>query len=176
MNPQAKVTWPELVAEFTIFWRSRLIKSYPKITKGENWSNIVAGQFRRLIQQIYTICNFFPHPDDEPLVYVAFRKYWRHNRVTSVGSYRKCRTKINDKGNEVLNVSKEERETIRGINFELQRLISERDAKKHSVEDFEKGDQDNKDVTYSKRPAQKRGVGSLLSLEDSMKDNKDGKE
>ena len=127
MNPQEKITWPQLIAEFVIFWREKLIKKYPKIIKGKGWSAQIQKQVRDLNQQATVICNYFPHPDDEPLVIYAVKKYFREHKPLKIGQFRKVR--VSDKGGkEHLTITQAEKDVVLGINAELIKVIKSREA------------------------------------------------
>ena len=122
-TPSGRVTWPQLIAEFVVYWRSRIIKTYHKINKGEGWSTPVQAEVRKLNQQTAAICNYFPHPDDEPLVIVAVKKFFRENKPLKIGQFRKSRVTKTGK----VNITQDEKDIVKGISFELSKLISQRD-------------------------------------------------
>ncbi|MFA5759525.1 MAG: hypothetical protein WC942_09255 [Clostridia bacterium] len=154
-NPQAMVTWPQFIAECVIFWRSKIIKTFPKITYGPGWSDALARQVRQLNQQAATICNYFPHPDDEPLVYSAFKNYIRANRVMKIGQYRKVRTTKDGK----CNITQDEKDVVKGIAKELLRLTNQRAAVTNAA---------TKNKTQTTEPIFKKSSGSA-SIFDKLK-------
>ena len=126
MNPDENVTWPQLIAEFVIFFRMRIIKNYPKIDKGKGWSSQIQKQVRDLNQQAAVICNYFPHPDDEPLVIYAVKKYFREQKPLKIGQFRKVRVS-NKGGKEHLTITQAEKDVVLGINAELIKVIKSRE-------------------------------------------------
>lgn len=124
MNPGSKVTWPQFIAEMVVFWRTKFLKDYKDIRMGPDWYKAIPKAVRELNQQASVLCNYFPHPDDEPLVIVAFKNFFRKNRPCKIGQYRKTRaTKAGTH-----NITQDEKDVIMGINEELKRLISQREA------------------------------------------------
>jgi len=127
MSPATKVTWPQFIVEMVIYWRSRILKDYPKITKGQGWSRPIATQVRNLEHQAATICNYFPHPDKEPLVIYAIKKYFRENKPLRLGGFRKNRTTVNkDTGRESSTVTQAEKDIVNGIQAELDKVLKTR--------------------------------------------------
>jgi len=127
MNPQDKVTWPQLIMEFVIYWRIQFLKDYKNIKHGYGWSNQIQKQVRQLTQQAYAICNYFPHPDDEPLVVPAFKNFFRRHRPLTIGTYRK--TRFTTKGNrKVCNLTQGEKDVVLGLAAELSKLIDQRNV------------------------------------------------
>lgn len=160
MNPGTKVTWPNFIVECIIYWRIKLIKDYPKVTKGPGWSKIISGQVRRLAQQVHVLVNYFEHPSQEPLVVVAFKNYLRQNRVTTVGGYRKVRYKtINDR--KVLNISKAEKDFINGVAAELNRLKKQRESFATSADQYLQGSSDNPTSRFGKTIKKRKSLADL---------------
>jgi hypothetical protein len=126
MNPDEKITWPQLIAEFVIFFRTRMIKNYPKVSKGKGWSSQIQKQVRDLNQQATVICNYFPHPDDEPLVVYAVKKYFREHKPLKIGQFRKARLSSKG-GKEHLTITQAEKDVVLGINAELMKVIKSRE-------------------------------------------------
>ncbi len=125
MDPTSKVTWPQLIAEFVIFFRKRYIKGYPDVPTGKGWSQAIQKQVRDLNQQASIICAYFPHPDDEPLVVHAVKKYFRENKPLKIGKCRRIRI-IKNKNREKVNISQAEKDVVLGINHELMKAIKAR--------------------------------------------------
>jgi len=118
MNPMSTITFPQLVAEMVFFNRSTYIKTYPKIQKGSGWTKGIESQYRSVIQQCYNLCNYFPKADDNKLVELSFRNFFRNNRCMAIGAYRKTRLTKNNK----INISQAEKDVIKGITYELEKL------------------------------------------------------
>lgn len=131
MNPIAKITFPQYIMEMAVYNRTKFLKTFPKIQKGPKWSQQIAKQVRQLCQQASVICNYFPHPDDEPLVVVSFRNFFRTNRTTKIGAFRKAR--INKTGKS--NITIDEKDVVTGITKELKRLQKQRDMFKTVLKD-----------------------------------------
>lgn len=126
-DPNSKITFPQFIMEMVLFNRERYWGKFPKIPRGQGWSNALMKQVRQLIQQSTTLCNYFPHVDNDPLVDVAFRNFFRNNRVTKIGQYRKTRYTI--KGDrKVSNITQDEKDVINGVMFEYNKLIKQRDT------------------------------------------------
>jgi hypothetical protein len=164
MNLGAKVTWPQLICEMIIDNRIKYIKTFPKISKGEGWSQPISGQVRRLIQQCYSICNYFPSIEQEPLVELAFRSVIKNQRICKIGTYRKNRVSKTGK----CTVSNDEKDFVLAVSYQLESLVSKRDniIKIASEPVVEKP----KEVEYKPNQAiinapKKRGMTSLLDIE-----------
>src|SRR6185312_9902712 len=100
---------------------------YKDIKPGKQWYHSIARDVRSLNQQTPVLCNYFPHPDDEPLVIVAFKNFFRQNRVVKIGGFKK--TRIVTKGaREVINISQDEKDVVLGVANELERLLKQRDS------------------------------------------------
>lgn len=162
-NPIEKITWPQYLAELIIQNRAKVIKTFQKIKIGPGWSNSVRSQYRSLIQQAYCICNYFPHPDDDPLIYIAFQNYIKNNRVLKIGQYRKVRVSKSGK----INITDAEQDIVLGITCELERLkesvpITTSTASKSTVVT-----KDN--VEFKTHTVQKSGrFGALLDIEQEL--------
>lgn len=122
MNPGTKVTWPQLIVEFVVYWRSKYIDSYKTIQRGANWYRSIAREVRNLNQQACVLCNYFPHPTDEPLVLLAIKNWFRDRRVMKIGRYRKVRVTSDGK----INITQDEKDIVYGIKAELDKLIKQR--------------------------------------------------
>lgn len=134
MSPGTKVTWPQLIAEFVIYWRTKYIDSYKGIKQGEGWYRSIAAQVRKLNQQASVICNYFPHPNDEPMVIVAFRNWFRNNRTMKIGQFRKVRSTTKN-GKTVVNITQDEKDTVYGLKTEFDKIIKQRKAFLDAVPD-----------------------------------------
>lgn len=123
MNPSGdKITFPQLVAEFVIYWRTELLKDYQNIKYGPEWYLPIQAQVRNLNQQACAICNYFPHPDDEGLVIVAFKNVFRKLRPLTIGGFRKTRKTKSGK----INITQAEKDILNALQCELERLIEQR--------------------------------------------------
>jgi hypothetical protein len=164
MAPGEKVTWPQLIAEFVVYWRTRLLPQYPEVPKGKGWSKNISGQVRNLNHQASVICNYFPHPDSEPLVIYATKKFFRTVRPLTIGGYRKNR--VNAKGK--LIVTQAEKDIVLGIQAELDRALKTRNVYQDAKPTEVKAPQD---ITFetAKRVTKKNNLAYLLSLEKQVK-------
>lgn len=168
MAPGEKCTWPQFIVEMVIYWRSRLIPDFPAITKGKGWSKSIAGQVRRLEQQAAVICNYFPHPQDEPLVVYAVKKYFRTNRITSIGGFRKNRVKVTG-GKEKCLVSQAEKDVVLGIQAELDQALKLRSTYEQVKPSEPKQPHEVTFETAKRTTPKKNSVAYLLSLEKQLK-------
>lgn len=172
MNPEEKVTWPQLIAEFVIYWRSKMLKNYPKIQKGKGWSNAIQKQVRDLNQQAAVICNYFPHPDDEPLVVYAVKKYFREQKPLKIGRFRKNRI-TNKNGRDIINITQDEKDVVLGISAELAKAIKTRESYNTSSPTTKQETVANPTFDTQKNHKQKRGsLSYLLELEKELKSQK----
>ena len=136
MDPTAKITFPQYIMEMVIYNRMRFLKTFPKIHRGPGWSQQIAKQVRQLCQQSSTICNYFPHPDEEPLVIASFRNFFRNNRAMKIGAFRKARINKNGK----CNITNDEKDIVVGVTKELERLQKQRDIFKTVVKKQNNGE------------------------------------
>ncbi len=126
MNPGSKVTWPQFVAEMVIYFRTKILDDYRDVKIGPDWYKTRMKEVRNLNQQACIICNYFPHPDEEKLVYAAFKNFFRNAKPLKIGQFRKVRyTEKN--GKKISNITDAEKDVISGISVELSRLIKQRD-------------------------------------------------
>lgn len=169
MNPLDKVTWPQLVAEFVIFWRKQFLPNY-KGLGGPGWSSSIQRHVRNLNQQACVLCNYFPHPSDDPLVEVAFKSYFRKNRPMKIGQYRKVRFTIKN-GREVSNITQDEKDVVLGIDAEYQKLVKQRNmfSEMGKTEVYEEG----KIIKFgaTKRVSK---LNKILELEKKLKEKNGG--
>lgn len=126
MSPGTKITFPQFIMEMVIYNMSKYLKDFPKISKGPQWSLDIPDKVKKITQQAYNVCNYFPHPIEEPLVTVAFKNYFRNNRVFTIGQYRKTRFTKAGK----CNITDAEKNIVKGVQKELDRLINQRDILK----------------------------------------------
>lgn len=127
-SPGAKnITFPQFIVEMVVFFRSKLLKDWKHVKRGPDWHKNIGTQVRNLNYQANFILNWFPHPDEEPLVEVAFRNYFKLNRTCAIGGYVKNKKKL----------SQQEKEVIKGVWSELSRLQSRR-SQMCSLSDKEK--------------------------------------
>lgn len=165
MNPGSKVTWPQYVAEMVIYWRTQIIKDYKEIKRGPGWYKTIPKVVRDLNQQASVICNYFPHINDEPLVAVAFRNYFRRTHTLKIGQFRKVRfTEKN--GRKILNITQDEKTIIIGITAELERLLEQRNIFAKASEKV-KAQAEKKDVSFKTTTStpKKGSLASILALE-----------
>jgi hypothetical protein len=171
MNPGTKITWPQFVAEMIIYWRTRFIKDYQDITIGPDWYKPIMKHVRDLNQQSTVICNYFPHPDDEPMVTVAFKNWFRKNRPMKIGRFRKTRIKPNGS----LNITQDEKDVIYGVQSELDRLIKQRSIISSDVK--KRPAPSNDTVQYDTTGPQRKNKNNLrylLDLEKKMSGDTNG--
>jgi hypothetical protein len=117
MNPLDNVTWPQFVMEMVVFARIKIFgKKNNKwaIRTGPGWSKQVGPDVRKIVQQAHIICNFFPHPNDDPAVPIAFRQFFRKHLPLTIGAYRKTRVDQNGK----VMITKAEKDIILGLSEE----------------------------------------------------------
>lgn len=138
------------------------MKDYKEIKYGEGWYLPIQTQVRHLNQQSHSICNYFPHPDDEPLVIAAFKNVFRKLRPLSIGGFRKTRQTKNGK----LNITQAEKDIIIAIECELERLIAQRDIFKDVVPVVT---QSNQGIVFSTdKPTNRvKNPISIINLENS---------
>ena len=165
MNTEALTTFPQFVSEMVLFNMDRFLKDFPPITRGKGWSSSIPDKVRKISQQAYVICNYFPHPDDEPLVPVAFKNYFRQNQVCTIGGFRKVRIKKNGS----CNVTQAEKDVVTGVQHELSRLIKQRSIMSVVVDEI-KNPKVRTTAATKKRKAKKKSVKDFMDLEDSIKD------
>ena len=176
LAPGEKVTWPQFIVEMVIYWRKKIIKGYPEIKMGKGWSRPIQTQVRNLEHQAAVICNYFPHPQDEPLVVYAVKKYFRTNRPLKLGGFRKNRFKINEKtGRESTTISQTEKDIVLGIRNELDKVLATRNVY-HEITPVEP--KKPHEITFgpAKRPVKKAGLSYLLSLEKQIKNEQQSTE
>jgi len=162
-NPPEKISFPAFLVQMCLFNRERFIKTHKKIPRGSGWSTGLGSTVRLMMMQAYVICGYFLAPHIEPLVGVAFKNYFRSNRVFKLGTYKKNRK----------NISIDEKELIKGISVELSRLKNQRDIfsqvapQKTEVKAPE-------DITFSSGSAtlhKKSTLADLIELEKRLKSN-----
>lgn len=160
-NPQDKITFPQFVAEMVIFNRERYIKDFQKLTRGPGWSVPISRVVRGLVQQASVLCNYFPDLNEDPLVEEAFRSYFRNNRVFKIGQYRK--TRVSKAGK--LNVTQDEKDVLKGINAEYQKLLKKREIFK----EVRTVDEPQKTEIISKYVQKPKGVlDDILEMEKAL--------
>lgn len=165
MNPNARVTWPQFIAEMVVWNRTRIINEYKQIKMGEGWSNAISDKVRKLVQQAYAICNYFPHPNEEPLVYVAFKNFFRNNRVLKIGQFRKGRKSI----------TQDEKDVVKGVMVELDKLLKQRNVFAESTEKIIQEDP-SKEKTFRTEQTTakpKNSLSALLELERKLASKKE---
>lgn len=169
MNPNGgKVTWPQLLSEYVIFWRKKLLPNYKDIPMGADWYKTISAPVRQLNQQTNNILRYFPHIKDEPLTIVAFKNWCRKNRPLTFGGYRK--TRVNKQGKCL--VTQAEKDVVIGVWAELEVLIKQRNilsevAKKNPIKPREEL------LKVFKSESVKPSEGSiayLIELENKLKD------
>lgn len=169
MNPGAEVTWPQFICEMVIFNRTRFVKDFPKILRGKGWSNQIQSQVRSVVQQAHNICNYFPHPDDDPMVFVATKNFFRNNGCCKLGGFKKNRV---SKAGKCL-VSQAEKDVVKGITSEYDKLSRRRSAfvdtaPKQNIE------RDTGKIQYRLVTNAKKGkMSSLIDLEKKLEDKQE---
>jgi hypothetical protein len=141
-----------------LFNREQYINSFQKLPRGPGWSNAIQRQVRSLVQQAIVVCNYFPDIKTEPLVIVAFKSFIKNNRVFKIGQYRK--TRITKQGK--VNITQDEKDVVKGISKELDKLISARDCTKSVVEEIKIPEQ--KQVSFATNRNKQTSKSNLLSL------------
>lgn len=130
MNPGQKITWPQFISEMVCYNRTRYWTTYKDVKRGNDWHKSIPKQVRDLVQQSYVLCNYFPHPADEPLVIVAFKNVFRNFATTKIGQFRKVRVTKTGKQN----ITQDEKDVITAVNKELERLIEQRNVFKEAIQ------------------------------------------
>lgn len=163
MTPGQKVTWPQFIAECVIWNRHRFWKQYKDIRPGLEWYKPIQKQVRDLCQQANTIVNYFPHPDDEPLVVLAFKNTLRNFNITKIGQFRKVRVSSDGKQN----ITQDEKDFITSVWVELNKLTSQRDTFKLCKIDLEekKKIEDIKFDTDNSKTSKKISIKELMERE-----------
>jgi hypothetical protein len=166
-DPNSKITWPQFIAEMVVYWRCQFFKNYQDVKQGTNWYHPIEKDVRNLNQQAPVICNHFPHPDDESLVIVAFKNFFRKNRPTNIGRFCKSRSSINKKtGREKLNITQPEKDIILGVQAELDRLVKQRQVFQNAMPVLE----DTKTNTFKTRTSNnKNKISQLIELENKLR-------
>lgn len=167
MGSTSKITWPQFISEMIIFLRVKVLPNYNDVKLGNDWYKSLMREVRMLNQQASAICNYFPHPDNEPLVIVAFKNFFRKHRPLKIGQFRKTRfTEKN--GRKISNITQAEKDVVIGIDDELQRLIKQRDifinCKSSLSENVGQGE-------ISFKPTQSssgKSIKSLIELEQTL--------
>jgi hypothetical protein len=168
MNPGSKITWPQYVAEMVVFWRTQFLKNYQDIQRGPGWYESIAKHVRDLNQQATVICNYFPHPNDESLVTVAFRNYFRKNRPMKIGQYRKTRA-TEKNGKQVSNITQDEKDTVLGIKAELDRLMSQRELFIKSAPKTKEEPKVQGEIKFKTQSSnKKKSLADIMALEEKQ--------
>lgn len=164
MSPDNLITFPQFLVEMIVYNRRRFLKDFPKFELGPKWSNAIQKQVGSLCQQAHAVCDYFPHPDDEPLVEAAFRNYFRCNRVFKIGQYRKTRFTKTGK----CNITQDEKNVVLGINAEFQRLLKQRDMYKVVSEEIQ--EKENKDIKFitTRKSKETKNILNLLRVEEKL--------
>lgn len=131
MNPSSLVTWPQYVMEMVIRNRTKVwrgIKKWQSINRGAGWSVPISREVAQLCQQASVICNYFPSIYDDKMVELAFREYFGSDKYapTKIGQYRKTRLTKDGK----LNITNDERATVKGIVYCYNKLINANQVEK----------------------------------------------
>lgn len=176
MNPAEKITWPQFFAEMVIYWRTKYWKKYSAVKMGPGWSVPIQRDVRAVCQQACAICNYFPHPDDEPLVIPAVKNYIRRCRVTHIGQLRKVRTKKNDDGRVVDNITQDEKDVVKGIQAELDTVVAQRDVfLQHAKTNISVAPRDeNVSFRFNSGKRTRASVDKLIELEKTLAVEKNG--
>jgi len=165
MNPPEKVTWPQLMAEYVIYWRTRFLKDYQNVKVGPNWYKNCSKQVRDLNMQSSVICNYFPHPDDEPLIVPAIKNYFRNFKPMKIGQFRKVRVTQSGK----INITQDEKDVVLGIQSEFDRLLQQRKILSAVVS--QPTNEDSKNITFDTKTnnTKKSSISKLIDLENQIK-------
>lgn len=170
LNPNGqKITWPQFITECIIYFRTKLLKNYSDVKIGPNWHQPITKDVRQLNQQAAIICNYFKHPDDEPLVIVAFKNWFRNHKPLKMGQFRKNRISTKN-GRQVLNIDQAEKDVILGVSCELERLIKQRDLFKNTVKTI---DTTNKPIKFQYNTGQS-SLSKLLEIEKKLQEKLNG--
>lgn len=166
MNPDAYVTWPQYIAEHIVRNRSQFIDKYKNLPKGKGWSNAISADFRKLIQQVYVICSYFPHPTDDDCVKPAFLAYLVKHKPLKIGAYRKNRL-VNGKNNRTrLSITQAEKDCVLAIDTEYQKLLNRKQMQQQIIEE-QKPVAPGNIVFRTGSSKQKTAIGIALSQEKS---------
>jgi hypothetical protein len=167
MNPNGpKITWPQLIAEYVIYWRTKFLNDYKDVKMGDGWSSSCSKAVRDLNQQASVLANYFPHPDSDPLVKVAFKNFFRNRKPLKIGQYRKVRVTKNGKQN----ITQDEKDVIKGIATELERLIKQRDMfVATSPKVLERKEQESVNFGSKSSSPKKVSLAEIAKLEESIK-------
>lgn len=171
MDPSSKITWPQFVAECVIYFRTKVIPAYKDIKVGQGWYHPIIKEVRALNQQAAVICNYFEHPDKEPLVVVAVKNWLRRTKALKIGRFRKTRVCINkETGRENLTITQDEKDTILGIQAELDKLLKQRQAFSAPTIEIKR---DNIKYDNQSKPIieNNKSINSLLELEKRIEEN-----
>lgn len=120
LAPGEKCTWPQWLVEFVVMNRAKFFPEY-RVTIGKGWSVPISKEVRALNQQMCTICNYFPHPDDENIVYKVFNTYFKQYHPFKIGTHRKVRVTKDGK----CNVTQCEKDVIKGLMYLYSKFKSE---------------------------------------------------
>lgn len=169
MSPGEKVNWPQYLVELIIVNRAKIFDEY-KVTKGKGWSKPLSKQVRSLQQQIYVILNYFPHPDEEDIVYKTFLTYFKKYKPLKIGQFRKYRTatdKVSKK--EYCNITQCEKDTIKGLLY-LYNQFKKETEKQHIQETTV---QSKDDPTYRTQSIStvKKSIFDLIKEEEETQKN-----
>lgn len=167
-NSEEKITFPQFIMEMVLYNREQYWKKFPKLPRGKGWSNSVQTQVRNLVQQASVIANYFPHINDDPLVMVSFRNFFRNFRVGTIGRFTKYRVSKN--GNrESLNITQAEKDVVLGIMSEFNRLKEQREIfSKASSKETKPKTESVKFNTHTPN-RNKKTLSSLMELEQQLK-------
>jgi len=163
-NSNDKITFPQFVAEMVLFNRERFIKDFQKLPRGKGWSNSISAQVRKLVQQSYVICNYFPSVNEDPLIEIAFKNFFRNNRVFKIGQYRKVRVTKEKK----CNVTQDEKDVIKGITAEYNKLLKKKNIFKDTKPEEINSIKEKVISSYSNKKPSK--IEALLEMEKSLID------
>lgn len=164
--PGTKVTFVQFLSECIIYNRQKYIKTFPRITIGEGWSRAISRQVRGLVQQMHTICNYFPHYQQEQLVSPSFKNTIRTQRTLKVGQHRKNRVTKTGK----INITQDEKDFVLAVQAELGRLIKQRESLINVVnKNPEQINSENVTFRGLKTQGQKKSLKDLIILENKDK-------
>ncbi|TXT66090.1 MAG: hypothetical protein BAJALOKI3v1_50090 [Promethearchaeota archaeon] len=161
-NPGSKITWTQYIAELIIKNRVKYIKSYPKITIGNNWYHPINAEVRKLCQSASYIIKFFPHYKDNSSVIPAFRRYITSKPVFKLGMPKKSLVKKNGKAN----ITQHEKDIILGVWSYIKDIESVKS--KADIVDNKVCKKDSIKFDTGSVGKKKSGIRNLRNIEDGL--------
>ena len=163
LSPGTQVTWPQFLVELIIINRSKFFDEY-KVTKGPGWSNQIGKRVQTLAQQMYTICNYFPHPEKDRLVYKTFLQYFTKNTPLKIGQHRKTRVVVNGSRTKC-NITNDEKFVVKGLMSIYEEL--KRTYQQIQQEDERPVLKDGPTTFRTRKPSMKRHVLDIIEQEEN---------